>query len=227
MAYHTTIFADARKDYSKTQSTLASLLDERKTPHSLIPIDPSPRSRPFRAFEDSVPTPPPDSARFAISQEELDQKAANAAHAARQHEFYVSPGVGNVTAEMRSWNGRRIEGPPPPLLESTTAAVAPVLSAVIDAWKAEIVRGKTTGRRELNLCLGRGYYHVLQVWRAVEIELRFVIARIKLMLLLIFSHCILIIMMLKAAAMLDVDDPRPGKVEWAFVNGCRSWSVGA
>ncbi|KAI1753666.1 hypothetical protein F4782DRAFT_64772 [Xylaria castorea] len=236
MAYHTTIFEDARKDYSigGTRLTYGSTIGDRgRTPYSSISMDP------FYAFGDgSVPTPPPDSARFAISQDERDQKVADAVWAARQRELYATPGVGGMTAELRSWNGRRVVESPPSLIASIISIVVPVLAAlvlvavvlvavisvVMSAVKVDISRIKTVGREQFTFWLGRGYYHILQCWRAVVIELRFIIARIKLVSLVVFSTWTLVIVMLKAAMMLGAD-PRPGKMEYVFVNECRSWSV--
>ncbi|KAI0454391.1 hypothetical protein F5B21DRAFT_235972 [Xylaria acuta] len=226
MAYHTTIFKDARKDYSirhiSTQLTYGSVTGDGETPYSSLPVDPSP------AFEDSVPTPPPDSPWFAINcgEEEDEQKAAEAAWSARQRELYMTPGVGRMITGLRGWNGRRIVEPPPGFLGGTITVVAPVLATVVSAFRAELVRGRFAGRTQLAFWLDRGYYHLLQRWRPVAIELHFIIGHIKSLSLAIFSAWTLVIVVLKAAVMLGID-PSPGEVEYFFVNECRSWSVAA
>ncbi|TRX97426.1 hypothetical protein FHL15_001704 [Xylaria flabelliformis] len=206
MAYHTTIFEDARRIYP-TRSFFpmhGPIAGNLATPYFL-----------------------PSSRLFSIdSQEELDRRAAaNAAWAARQRELYAMPG-GPLTPEMRSWNGRRVVVPPPsrgPSIISTVGSMFTAkMNAVTSAMTVELPDGRPLDRAQLALWLDRGYYHFLQYWRAAVIELRFIIAEIKRILLFLFTIGIIFAVMLKVAMMFNED---PGEVEWVFEKEYRSWSV--
>ncbi|KAI0443190.1 hypothetical protein F4803DRAFT_335331 [Xylaria telfairii] len=225
MAYYTTIWADARKDHSKRYGvpgpTIGSVVYGLPPQYFSIPVNPSPRSRPFRAFENSVPTPPGDSARLAaISAAERAHAAYNATWWARQLELYLMPGA-EITAEMRLWNGRRVpRAAPESILASLPAVAMFLLDVLATAVRVEILRRRAAGRARL----GRGYYHVLQIWRAVAIEMGFIIARLRLIALIMFSTWALFFVMLRTVIVLDDDQPL-GEIEYYFVKDCRSWSV--
>ncbi|RWA08594.1 hypothetical protein EKO27_g6520 [Xylaria grammica] len=75
-AYYTTIFQDARRTentrYTGPQPTYELIRPYTGTPLAPIPISRSPRSRPFMAFANSAPMPPPDWCRFYVSPEERE-----------------------------------------------------------------------------------------------------------------------------------------------------------
>ncbi|KAI0472343.1 hypothetical protein F4859DRAFT_101607 [Xylaria cf. heliscus] len=236
MAYYNTMWEDAHKDYSTrrpiTNPTFGSITGNFATPHASLPIDPSPRSRPFRAFEDSVATPPPDSARLGTpSRAEQEYKAFNEAWGARQREIYAMPGVGELTDEMRSWNGRIIRPPPPSRLERLFTVItifAPVLGTILAvagrAILAEAVRSSAAARTRLSLRLSWAHYHILRLWRLVAIELGFIFERVRLVTLLMIIIWAMVIAILQLAAFMGAD-PRPGRVVYTFVSEPRSWSV--
>ncbi|KAH8159108.1 hypothetical protein CIB48_g9135 [Xylaria polymorpha] len=146
MAYHTTIFEDARKDHSKRYGvpgpTIGSVVYGLPPQYFSIPLDASPRSRPFRAFEDSLPTPPPDpgAIRPQRRRRARPQSVRREHGGARQRELYLTPGVA-MTAEMRTWNGRRaLDDGQPSILASAPAIMMFVLAVLASAARAEMVR---------------------------------------------------------------------------------------
>ncbi|KAI0972840.1 hypothetical protein F4678DRAFT_478113 [Xylaria arbuscula] len=110
MAYYTSIFQDAHKDPTirnavPEHTTYGSLPRYAETPHASIPFSRSPRSRPFAAFANSTPTPPPR--RLGPpSAAEIAEEAAMA----RQRDLYAMPGA-PMQPDFRRWNGRVISVP--------------------------------------------------------------------------------------------------------------------
>ncbi|KAI0552853.1 hypothetical protein F4679DRAFT_581361 [Xylaria curta] len=208
-AYRTTIFEDARRVHKKHISPFrmnGPIVGNAATHYFLDPISP------FNTLKYS---------------QELDRRAAaDTAWATRQRELYTLPGA-NLTPEMRCWNGRRVvDEPPPSLIASIISAFALIFAAIKAMPHAEIFElpnGRIVAPRELLIFwLDRAYYHVLQYWRAAVIQLRFLMAEIKRILLFLFTIGIIFTVLLKVAMMFDQE---PGEVEWIWERECRSWSV--
>ncbi|KAI0194756.1 hypothetical protein EV127DRAFT_199642 [Xylaria flabelliformis] len=208
MAYHTTIWEDAR----------------RIDPH----ISFFPRHGPIAGNPAPSYFLPPLTPFGIDSQEEIDRRAAaNEVWAARQRELYAMPGA-PLTPEMRTWNGRRVVLPPPPpsriasITSTIRTAASAKMNAVSSVMTVKLPDGTPIDRAQLAFWLDRGYYHILQYWRAAMIELGFIIAELKRILLFLFTIGIIFAVMLKVAMMFNED---PGEVEWVFEKEYRSWSV--
>ncbi|KAI0412091.1 hypothetical protein F5X98DRAFT_367556 [Xylaria grammica] len=189
-AYYTTIFQDARRTdntrYTGPQPTYELIKPYTRTPLAPIPISRSPRSRPFMAFANSAPVPPPDWCRFYVSPEERARKAANAAWVARQRQLYAMEGHWPATPEPRRWNGRVFRPPPPSrsqvVVQRAVLALAATAAAVADAVKAEFRRHRAAyaaRKARLAFWVSRTNYRFIQRRQAVAIELRLIFAHFK------------------------------------------------
>ncbi|KAI3323675.1 hypothetical protein HD806DRAFT_70692 [Xylariaceae sp. AK1471] len=240
-AYSTTIFEESTRAGSRprtipAQATYASIVHHSTTPLTSIPVDRSPRARPFAAFSSSVPTAPPASSRFYISPEEKAYAAANAAWVARQRSFYAMPGscAGPLTPELRRWNGR-VLGPPSPSSSSSSGLGSrfarhfqTMLDAMVNAARAEIVRETTVlaaRKKDFAFWAARKNYHFIQHRRQAAFELREIAARIKPVLLIALFIFAVGYVALKVAVTMFEDRKLEGEIVYHFVKAPRVWSV--
>ncbi|KAI0804945.1 hypothetical protein GGR55DRAFT_698638 [Xylaria sp. FL0064] len=153
MAYHTPIFQAAHSDPTIRKGipepTYGTLEPSKytATPYASIPLSSTPRSRPFRVFAGTPPTPPPRHLRLSpLSASERKAREAEEAWARRQRCLYAMPGA-RIQPDFRRWNGRTINPSGKQAVASSSLSrvvrgFVKNLGAVLEAAKAEVSRGE-------------------------------------------------------------------------------------
>ncbi|KAI0200597.1 hypothetical protein F4808DRAFT_470310 [Astrocystis sublimbata] len=270
MAYHTTMWVDARRDLyrlnqpnARPAPTHVDVFGRTTTLKDCLPIRPSPRSRPFEPFENSVPTDPypniysppdvkmtsPDQAtpvfnnsvqqeqeaadqaaeRYEAAQEAAD--AAYALYAERLRQLHEIPGA-KLTAEMRTWNGRRpvvvVEEEPPLFANPILNLIATLCPCMIQVFHdvAYVIERLGAFRPKQTFF----FYVFLQMWRTLIMEMWFFGEWVKGVVLIALTIWIFIWLPLRGLIKLLTSysfyhAPKV-EVDFEFIKYPRSWYVG-
>ncbi|KAI8634101.1 hypothetical protein F5Y19DRAFT_199314 [Xylariaceae sp. FL1651] len=225
-------------------SRTTSIFDATATPLRSIPVHNSPRARSFGAFAGSSPTPPPPSCLTSVlTPEQQAWHAWNAAWVARQRAYYAMPGSGPLTSWNRGWNGRvdlsssdsnnnytrigrigNLLTRPARIVKSLSRST----SAYLRAKAADTRRALAARHAQLSFWAGRANYHLIRCRRATVIELREIVARTQLVLLIgLFIFGVGLVTVNAAELILNpyADRYLNGDVVYVFVKDPRVWSV--
>ncbi|KAI1418906.1 hypothetical protein F5Y12DRAFT_721424 [Xylaria sp. FL1777] len=224
MAYYTSIFQDAHKDPTTrnaipqpTHSSVAPYYAQ--TPYASIPLSCTPSSRPFRAFANSPPTPPPRG--FSVlSTAEGTRTATNEALAARQRDLYAMPGA---DIQLREVGDRGAESSLTEDVVSVVRGLKTALVAATEAIRAEVKRARAVYAARWTrfvFWVSALNYRLMQSRRTAVIELRGFMARVRPVL---FAALFLFVLGMVVAA--DLFDDADGELVYLLVEEYNSWCV--